>query len=195
MVYTAPPPKPFEKVMIFIDGGYIRKLCLEHCASDDIDFENLLKIIIFAFDRHPNNRFQANPIRGYYYDAIVDQNDPEYLKQRAYFDAIPEKIFYTVRLGRAIRSSTKGLKQKGVDILMSVDAVSKAYQNHYDTAIFLVGDADFIPLLEAVKDAGKKTVLVYNEAHSSKQLVNCSDMRIFIADKDVKLFIRQPVKD
>jgi uncharacterized LabA/DUF88 family protein len=74
---------------------------------------------------------------------------------------------------------------------MSVDAVTKAYQSHYDTAIFLLGDADFIPLIEAVKDAGKKTMLVYNPGHSSKQLVDCCDMRMIIADSDVKLFIKQ----
>ncbi len=140
----------------------------------------------------PNNRFQANLIRAYYYDAVVNQNAQEYCKQKAYFDAIPENYFYTVRLGRAVRSSTKGLKQKGVDILMSVDAVAKAHQNPYDTGIFLLGDADFIPLIESVKDAGRKTMLVYNEAHSSKKLVNCSDMRMLIADMDVRLFMKQP---
>jgi uncharacterized LabA/DUF88 family protein len=186
--------KPFEKVMVFIDGGYIRKLCVEHCGSNDINFEQLLYRIIIAFDHHPNNRFQANLIRAYYYDAVVDESDPDYCKQRAYFDPIPEKDFYTVRLGKAVRSTTKGLKQKGVDILMSVDAVTKAYQNQYDTAIFLLGDADFIPLIESVKDAGKKTMLVYNKAHSSKQLVNCSDMHMFIADTEVKLFMNQPAK-
>jgi uncharacterized LabA/DUF88 family protein len=186
-----PPPKPYEKVMVFIDGGYLRQLCIDHCGNDDINFENLLGLIIRAFDNHPNLRFQANLIRAYYYDAIVDQNDPDYNRQRNYFDAIPEKYPYTLRLGRCVKSSNKGYKQKGVDILMSVDAVTKAYLNQYDTAIFLLGDADFIPLIEAVKDAGKKTMLVYNKNNCSKLLENTFDTRTLIKDEDVKLFMKR----
>src|SRR5208283_6158786 len=94
-------------------------------------------------------------------------------------------------LGKLIKSSNKGFKQKGVDILISVDAVSKAYQNHYDTGVFLMGDADFIPLIEGVKDAGKKTMLVYHEGNTSKILINTFDLRMTIADKDFKLFVKQ----
>jgi uncharacterized LabA/DUF88 family protein len=186
------PPKPFEKVIVFIDGGYLRELCKELCGSDDINFENLLGLLVRGFDNHPNNRFQANLIRAYYYDAIVDQNDPDYNTQRKYFDAIPENYPYTIRLGKLVKSSNKGFKQKGVDILMSVDAITKAYQNHYDTGIFLLGDADFIPLVEGVKDAGKKTMLVYYKANSSKALINTFDMRIFIEERDLKLFMKRP---
>jgi len=48
-------------------------------------------------------------------------------------------------------------RQKGVDILMAVDALTMAYRNYYDTGLFLLNDRDFIPLIEAVKNAGKKT--------------------------------------
>ena len=184
--------KPFEKVIVFIDGGYIRELCKEHRGHDDINFENLLGLLVRGFDDHPNNRFQANLIRAYYYDAIVDQNDPDYNAQRKYFDAIPENYPYTIRLGKLVKSSNKGFKQKGVDILMSVDAVSKAYQNHYDTGIFLLGDADFMPLIEGVKDAGKKTMLVYHKSNSSKALINTFDIRSFIDERDFDLFVKRP---
>jgi uncharacterized LabA/DUF88 family protein len=172
-----PPPKPFEKVMVFIDGGYFRELCKQHCGNDNINFENLLGLLVQGFDNHPNNRFQANLIRAYYYDAIVDKNEPEYDAQKKYFDAVFENYPYTIRLGRLVKSSDKGFKQKGVDILMAVDAIGKAYQNHYDTGIFLLGDADFIPLIEGVKDAGKKTMLVYHKAILQKswlKLLTCT---------------------
>lgn len=44
---------------------------------------------------------------------------------------------------------------------MATDALTKAYRNQYNTAIFIVGDGDFIPLIEAVNDAGKKTICIY----------------------------------
>jgi len=192
MPLTYAPQKPFEKVIVFIDGGYFRELCRQQCGNDNINFENLLGLLVQGFDSHPNNRFQANLIRAYYYDAIVDENDPDYNIQRKYFDAIPENYPYTIRLGKLVKSSNKGFKQKGVDILMSVDAIAKAYQNHYDTGIFLLGDADFIPLIEGVKNAGKKTMLVYHKANSSKELVNTFDMRSFLEERTLKMCMKQP---
>ncbi len=185
------PQKPFEKVMVFIDGGYFRKLCKDIFGNDNINFENLLGLLVHGFDNHPNNRFQANLIRAYYYDAIVDKSKPEYDEQKKYFDAIPENYPYTIRLGTLVRSSNKGFKQKGVDILMAVDAIGKAYQNHYDTGIFVLGDADFIPLIEGVKNAGRKTMLVYSKANSSKALVNTFDMRSYFDDKTLKICMKK----
>ena len=188
---TYPPPKPFEKVMVFIDGGYFRELYRKHCGNESINFENLLGLLVQGFDHHPNNRFQANLIRAYYYDAIVDKNEPEYDAQKQYFDAIFETYPYTIRLGRLVKSSDKGFKQKGVDILMAVDAIGKAYQNHYDTGIFLLGDADFIPLIKGVKDAGKKTMLVYHKTNSSKELIKTFDMHSFLEESALKMCMKQ----
>ena len=75
---------------------------------------------------------------------------------------------------------------------MPVDAITKAYQNHYDTGIFLMGDADFIPLIEAVKNAGKKTMLIYHKSNSSKDLVNTFDMHSFLEEQHLKMCMKQP---
>ena len=63
------------------------------------------------------NHFRGDIIRLYYYDAVVDENNnPEFGKQREYFDLIADKNpFYTVRLGKLVKSSNKGFKQKGVE--------------------------------------------------------------------------------
>jgi uncharacterized LabA/DUF88 family protein len=75
---------------------------------------------------------------------------------------------------------------------MSVDAIAKAYQNHYDTGIFLLGDADFIPLIEGVKDAGKKTMLVYHKANSSIELIKTFDMHSFLEETTLRICMKQP---
>lgn len=87
-------------------------------------------------------------------------------------------MWYTVRFGELVKSSKEEPRQKGVDILMAIDALTKAYQNHYDTGMFLIGDRDFIPLIQAVKDTGKKTIGIYCDAHCSKELMNVFDMKI-----------------
>ena len=85
----------------------------------------------------------------------------------------------TVRLGEAIRGKD-GLRQKGVDILMAIDSLTKAYQNHYDVAMFIVGDRDFIPLVREVKNAGKKTWGIYSRSHLVHELAVEFDLRTYL---------------
>ena len=54
---------------------------------------------------------------------------------------------------------------------MAIDALTKAYQNQYDVAIFLLGDRDFIPLVEAVKDTGKKTLMICHTDSAAPELM------------------------
>jgi hypothetical protein len=103
-------PKPFEKVIVFIDGGYLRETCKKHHGNDNIDFAHLSWRLIKMFNEYPTNPFQADLIRIYYYDAIVDKSHKDYDSQRKYFDAIEDEYAYTVRLGEVVESH-KGLKQ------------------------------------------------------------------------------------
>jgi uncharacterized LabA/DUF88 family protein len=181
--------KPFERVMIFVDGGYLRELCKGLYKNDNINFGKLSWTFIRMFNTYSTNPFQANSIRIYYYDAIADKSHPDYETQRKYFESIDDQYAYTVRLGQLVQSSKKLLKQKGVDILMAIDAITKAYTNQYDTAMFMMGDRDFIPLIEAVKDAGKKTMCVYYPRNSSKDLIRTFDMRISFDEKAIQSWL------
>ena len=76
-------------------------------------------------------------------------------------------------------------------MLMAIDALTKAYQNHYETGMFMMGDRDFIPLIEAVKNAGKKTVCIYHPPNTSKDLVRVFDMRISFDEKAIKSWLKE----
>jgi len=171
--------KPLERVMIFIDGGYLRKLFNDLLGDDNIDFLKLRSYLLDLYNRTPINPSRANLIRVYYYDGIcTDEKDEEYNKHKEYFNSLkPRYFFLTVRLGEAVRTSEGIFRQKGVDILMSVDALTMAYRNHYDTGLFLLGDRDFIPLIDAVKNAGKKTYLFSYIDKVSKELIQTFDFR------------------
>ena len=178
--------KPFERIMIFIDGGYLQKLCEKILGDYHIDFEKLSRGLVGKYNSLIDNAFQADLIRIYYYDAIVDGGHPDYRTQKEFFDSIESARWYTVRLGELVESTNKGFKQKGVDILMAIDALDKAYQHQYETGIFLIGDRDFLPLITAVKDSGKKTLLVCYEQNTSIDLMECFDRRIFLSEEDIK---------
>ena len=188
---SAKPPKPFERVMVFVDGGYLRELCKKYYKHDNIDFEALYHGLIRNFNDYEFNLFQADLIRIYYYDAIVEEGHSDYKAQREYFDDIEGEFSYTVRLGRLVKSSKKKFKQKGVDILMAIDALTKAYQDHYDTGIFFVGDRDFLPLIEAVKDAGKKTLCYWHTPDSSIDLIRCFDHRIRVTKEIMEEWLKE----
>ena len=70
--------KPLEKVMIFIDGGYLRKLFRDLLGDDNIDFFKLRNYMLDLYNRTPINPFKANLIRVYYYDGMLreSQNIP-----------------------------------------------------------------------------------------------------------------------
>jgi uncharacterized LabA/DUF88 family protein len=183
-------PKPFEKVMVFIDGGYLRETCKKLYGSDNIEFGYLTLKFIDFFNDYPYNPFQADLIRIYYYDAIADNRYKNYESQRVYFESIEDESKYTVRLGEIIESS-KGFKQKGVDILMSIDAITKAYTDQYSTGIFFMGDRDFVPLIRAVKEAGKKTLGVFCETNSAKELIRTFDMRVYLGEITLKSLLKK----
>ena len=186
-------PKPFERVMVFIDGGYLRELCDKHFGEKNVlytrarsAFARLSWNFKRMFDTYGENPFRANLIRIYYYDAIVEGSHPDHGAQRKYFDSIDDQYAYTVRLRRLVESSKEGFKQKGVDVLMAIDALTKAYRNHYDSGMFMTGDGDFVPLVEAVKDAGKKTMIIYHPSNCSEDLIRCCDMRISFDEKMIE---------
>lgn len=184
-----PPPKPFERVMVFVDGGYLRELCKDFFGHDNIDFRKFHRELIRLFNNMPDYPFQANLIRIYYYDAIVTETDENYETQKKYFNSIKNRLRYTVRLGKLVKSSKRGkYRQKGVDILIAVDALTKVDQ--YETGIFVVGDGDYLPLIEAVKDIGKKTLILHYKPNTPIYLQQSFDMRIWFDEENMKKWLK-----
>ena len=143
-----------RRVMLFIDGGYLRR------KLDDLERGKEWDVGVYVTNIFNNfsSVFRFELIRAYYYDAICEkEKDPElYEQSRKLFDSIDQKDNIEVKKGTLIISQ-KRKEQKGVDILIAIDMLTKAYNNHYDVAILLCGDRDFIPLIRAVKDmTGKR---------------------------------------
>ena len=187
--FAVKPNMPFERVMAFVDGAYLRKLCEEFGGHDNIKWSKLSWTFIRMFNTYGTNPFNANLIRIYYYDAIVPKTHRYYDGQNKYFKRIEGNYAFTVRLGKLVKSPRGKGRQKGVDILMAIDSLTKAYQNQYDTGMFLMGDADFTPLIEAVKNAGKKTIGIYYKTTCPKDLEDVFDWRIWLSKDTFKSFL------
>ena len=61
-----------------------------------------------------------------------------------------------------------------------------AYRNYYDSGLFFLGDRDFIPLIKAVKDAGKKTFGFYFIEKVPRKLAWEFDIRTAFGKRQMK---------
>jgi len=175
--------RSLARLMAFIDGGYLRSNFELKCNSTSLNFEVLKNEFVSNFNANCQGKYDGDLLRVYYYDAAVKPSNEKFKAQENYFSKIRAINGFDIRLGRLIHSGNQGtgrLRQKGVDVRLAVDMISKAYQNHYDFAILLAGDNDFLDVVEEVKDAGKRVYGMYFRDHISKQLQDSFDARIEI---------------
>jgi len=60
----------------------------------------------------------------------------------------------------------KEKKRKQVDITLSKDFLSHAFQDNYDMALLIAGDRDYLPLIEEVQRLGKIVILAFFDSNS-----------------------------
>jgi uncharacterized LabA/DUF88 family protein len=181
------PSPSYRQVMVFVDGGYLREYIKKKWGNQELatgPFQTLLRKLI---EKVQSGNIYGELIRTYYYDAIVDEKEKdERERQNKFFDTLRTLPFCTVRLGRLKTARKKPRRQKGVDILMAIDMLTKAYENHYDIAILVAGDGDFVDLVEAVKDAGKRVLGAYIKDHVDDKLLVSLDNHIIISDESLQ---------
>ena len=170
-------------------GGYLREGLKKEFGDDRISLEGFQGLVHFLVDLVGYANIKGELVRTYYYDAIVDESEKKKRREQSlFFDMMRHVPFCTVRLGRLIKTG-EGYRQKGVDIMMAIDMLSKAYANHYEIAILLAGDGDFVDLVEAVKDVGKRIYGAYVAEHVSKDLLESFDLAVTLTRENLKRLI------
>lgn len=101
---------------------------------------------------------------------------------------IMENYGYHVKTKPIKKINTDGrVKWKGnLDMELGLEMLGMI--ETYDTAILMSGDSDFAPVLEKLKWAGKKILVMSAKGHVSKELLNLAK---FINLKQLKEFIEQ----
>ncbi len=90
---------------------------------------------------------EPDGIRGYYYTSFVGD-----------YPALNEAEISLRKIGfapKVFKKEDKNRKSKGVDIALTTDMLTHAFQNHFDAAILVGGDADYCALVNRVKSLGK----------------------------------------
>lgn len=186
---SSTPTPHLKRVMVFIDGGYLRGILRNHFGEEFIEdpakFANALTHLIEKIKGESSFAPYSKPevIRNYYYDAKYLPKEPEYSEKAEYFeklkDNLPKNSSIDLKFGRLIKSGNKNEpRQKGVDVLLSIDMVVKAFLDHYDVAILVAGDDDFLDAVNVVKDfTGKRVVGFYSPKNTSKRLIESFDYK------------------
>lgn len=149
---------------VFIDGGYFSKVLKTIFNSPRIDYEKVSDILCGN---------DCERLRTYYYDCMPYQDSPPSPQQRSRYSAHDRFIFnikrlnrFEVKLGKLIYiPSSSEYIQKRVDVLLSVDLVRMSWDHQIEKAVLVTGDSDFVPAIQAAKDAGVLTILYYSRAH------------------------------
>jgi len=170
--------------MIFIDAGHIKNNLKNSFGDDLVNYGELMGHIISKLT--PTYTHLEN-IRIYYYDAESEIKNPGSMHfNELYLKSIKKIKGFEDRLGTLKttkkRRDSGGFKQKGVDTLMAIDVLSKAYQDQYDIAILVTGDEDFLPVVDYVKNTGKRIYGVYFENLFSQDLDDKFDNSFIISN-------------
>lgn len=67
--------------------------------------------------------------------------------------------------------------EKGIDIMLATDLLYFGWNDFYDVAVLVSGDADFAYAMQAVKNMGKHVEVAYFEGGISKDLLDVADNR------------------
>jgi len=157
-----------DRAAIFIDGSNLYHALKNNFRRHDLNFAE------FASKLCGSRRL----FRTYYYNVLQDptQWPDSYQEQQEFLGILRKTPYLEVRLG-----STKMLQgvsvEKGIDVMLATDLLYFAWNNFYDVAVLVSGDADFAYALQAVKNMGKHVEVAYFESGVSKDLLNVADDR------------------
>ena len=156
-----------RRVMIFIDGSNLYHVLKQNTDKRDLDYKKFSQKL--CGDREL--------IRTYYYNIRQESPDNPQLaaSQDRFLNALYETEYLEVKLG-IWKQRGHTMVEKGVDVMIAADLISHAYEDHYDTAILVSGDADFYPALQVVKDTGKQVEVAAFDSNLSSEAARFSDL-------------------
>ncbi len=157
-----------NRIAIFIDGSNLYHALRSNFRRYDLNFAEFTSKLCDS--RHL--------FRTYYYNVLQDptQRPEGHREQQEFLDILRKTPYLEVRLGST--KVSQGIPvEKGIDIMLATDLLYFAWNDFYDVAVLVSGDADFAYALQAVKNMGKHAEVAYFENSISKDLLNVADNR------------------
>ena len=157
---------------LFIDGAYFRYVVKDissryfHDIEIPIDFKALSSDFnkTFYYDcLEPKNSEESN-----------DDYDVRVNKQKEFFNSLRLLEGYHVFEGITYGTG-KRIRQKKIDVAITVDMLTHSYRKNMQQATLLTGDLDFKPLIDALVQDGMWVTLWYEKATTNPELIYAAD--------------------
>lgn len=162
---------PYSRVMVFIDYRNLADSVTEPELTR-LDVFRLTQVLVSGRDL----------VAAYIFDATFKHPSKDDPNVRLH-DSLAKQGFRVMSRNTLVRTdSGDGYVQKEVDVAMSVEMVKHALMNHYDTAIVVSGDRDFIPAIEAIQSFGKRVEVASFSASISEECKKASDVYYTLDD-------------
>lgn len=160
-----------EAVYIFIDGGFFEKITKYYNNSPEwidkgwkVDIgkfcDNLCKQL--GLTREETYYCYAKP---YLKKKNKNERDIQFIRRKENFISklkyIPNTIPLLGRLQPVWNDRREIIKyrQKGVDVLFAINMLRLTYTREIKNFIILTGDGDFVPVVDMVRNEGKRVIL------------------------------------
>jgi len=157
-----------DRVAIFIDGSNLYHALKGNFRRHDLNFPEFVAKLCGS----------RRLFRTYYYNVLQDptQRPDSYQEQQEFLGILSKTPYLEARLGGTKMSQGVSV-EKGIDVMLATDLLYFAWNDFYDVAVLVSGDADFAYALQAVKNMGKHVEVAYFEGGTSRDLVNVADDR------------------
>ncbi len=148
---------PYSRVMVFIDYRNIDSSLDMTEKIGSLDLFRLTQILVgkreligaYVFDGRPHVVVEGDPI-----DALHNN--------------LRDQGFRVIERDSLVRRGDK-VEQKEVDVSLACEMLEHAMMNHYDVAIVVSGDRDFVPVIQKVQSAGKRVeVAAFSGAYNNE---------------------------
>jgi uncharacterized LabA/DUF88 family protein len=144
-----------EVVAIYIDGGNtyrrLKNICIPQ-KSSRFDYSAFIKHLVG--DRElVSKRYYVGIVK----NVDGSEKSEKMVKSQQKFLSGLQSEGFEIKAGR-IMYDGGSIREKGVDVKLSVDLVVGAADNIYDTAIVISSDTDLIPAIKYIRKAKNKNV-------------------------------------
>ena len=163
------------RTYVFIDGGHIRSGLTRIGASwESLNLRTMCEVLP-SWVGGAWMRESMRVSRVFVYDAVPESGDDEGNLVEEWLKRNDRVMDVDVRYGRLAGEPQSRQRQKAVDVQLAVDALSFAVNDTYDVAILVTGDADFIPVVEAVRERGPLVCVCAFQESLSDELAKRAD--------------------
>jgi uncharacterized LabA/DUF88 family protein len=166
-----------NRAMVFVDGENlsIRYGKMLEASKQTIPSHVTYEPNLFVWSVGLNNVcIKGGVLRKYYYTS-VQGDEPRLIE-------IGDRLKSAGIEAPRVFKKNKDRGSKRVDISLATDMLLHASRKNYDVAVLVAGDEDYLPLVEAVKDEGRRVLLWFLEEGLSPILKRSADYYVNIGD-------------